>query len=252
MPAKKILIVDDEPDILEMLRQRLKAAGYEVCSAVDGEEAVLKARNERPNLIIMDVLMPKLTGYEALRRIRDDNELRRIPAIIISAKGSMRDFFADLPVEFISKPYDPKLLLSKIEELTGGSVARRSAGPRRAVLLGNEDFLIKKMQQELESSGFHVSVALNEEDAYKIAKSFHCDLILCQLWEDEKVLDPRKLYAKVAGDVTLAQVAFCVFCKEGLSLDAMKSFQGKQLLTYAESGDLVKKLNALVNEVFPS
>ena len=108
MSLKKILIVDDEPAIIEILSSRLKATGYEICTARDGVEAIAKVKSEKPDLIIMDVLMPRMTGFEAMKKIRDMPEGHGVPALVISAKGSMRDYFSDITgVEFIPKPYEP-------------------------------------------------------------------------------------------------------------------------------------------------
>ena len=248
MAKKKILVVDDESSILQVLTMRLTVAGYEVCTAENGTEAIATAKRDKPDLIIMDVLMPKMTGFEALRKIREDGELKRVPTIIISAKSSMRDFFRDLPVEFIPKPYDAKFLLSRIENLLGNVPGRMPGAPRRAILLGVEDFLIKKIQPLLSSLNFQVITALNEDDAFQTTKKIRPDMVLCQFWEDEKTLDAKKLYERISGDITLTNVAFCVYSREAISLDAMKTFRGKQLITYKESTDLLAKLETLVKE----
>ena len=79
-----------------------------------------KVKSEKPNLIIMDVLMPKMTGFEAMKKIRENPESRGIPAIVISARGSMKDYFNDITgVEFLPKPYEPKDLVHRIELLLG-------------------------------------------------------------------------------------------------------------------------------------
>jgi CheY-like chemotaxis protein len=118
MASKKILIVDDEPGIVQTLGDRLIAAGYEIVSANDGTEALEKAENENPDLIIMDVLMSTMTGFEAMRQIRDNPKLRRIPALIISAKANLKVLFADIAgVEFIAKPYVTKDLIDRVSAM---------------------------------------------------------------------------------------------------------------------------------------
>lgn len=247
MPNKKILVVDDEPAIVQILTQRLIAAGYAVCAAADGEEAVRKLRDERPDLVVMDVLMPKLTGYEALRRIRECADFERIPAIIISAKPSMASFFDGLArVEFLPKPYDPKALVEKIEGFLGQAAvgAKKSEELKRAVILGVQDFALNKIQTHLESMGFQVSRALNEHDAFKTAKNLHPNIILCQQWEDERVLDPRKLAKLLNEHGPLARVPLCIFTEPSGSIEAMKSFPTDQIISYRESADLLQKLDA--------
>lgn len=121
MIAKKILIVDDDPDTVLILVSRLKAEGYEMCVAQDGLEAVIKAKEERPDLIILDVLLPKMTGYEALWKIRKNREMEHIPVIVISAKAFMEKYFQNIShVEFLAKPYNPAELSEKVCRLAVG------------------------------------------------------------------------------------------------------------------------------------
>jgi CheY-like chemotaxis protein len=245
----KILIVDDEPAIVDILRARLVAAGYEVCSAGDGVEALKKVKSEKPDLIIMDVLMPRMTGFEAMKKIREDPESRGIPALMISAKGSMKDYFEDITgVEFISKPYDAKVLIGRIEALIGGKGAAQG-GPRRLILVGVEDFLVGKIRLLFTSLNYQVMIALSEEDAFKLAKNQRPDFILCQYWEEETVLDAKKLSGKLAEHAALVHVPLYVYCKDALSLDAMKTFKGDRLITYNDSTDLMKKLGLLLGKI---
>ena len=248
MASKKILIADDEPAIIEILKTSLAAAGYETCSARDGVEALEKVKSEKPDLIIMDVLMPRMTGLDAIKKIRENRELRGIPALMISAKGSMKDYFLDIPgVEFISKPYDSKELINKIKLLIGGQdVPQRGLS---AVLIGVEDFLIGKIRTLFSSLNCRVLTALNEEDAFNQARDLHPNFILCQFWEEDAVLDPKKISAKLNEYSKLVQVPLYVYCKEELSLEAMKTFKGDRLITYDDSTDLVKKLGLLLGKI---
>lgn len=122
MSWKKILVVDDSKSIVDLLTLKLAAEGYDVCSAQNGREAVEKARSEQPLVIIMDVMMPEMSGFEALQRIREFPEMRRTPVIIISAKAEMKDFFTDNSgTEFMAKPIDMDLLLLRLRALTPGA-----------------------------------------------------------------------------------------------------------------------------------
>ncbi|MFH0985336.1 MAG: response regulator [Candidatus Omnitrophota bacterium] len=119
MIPKKILVVDDVPAMVDLLCVHLTKAGYTACSAGDGLEALEKVESENPDLIIMDVLMPKMTGFEALQRLREDPKWRDLPVIVISGRDNLKEFFQDISgVEFLPKPYDSKELLAKIEHLT--------------------------------------------------------------------------------------------------------------------------------------
>lgn len=249
MTPKKILIVDDEPSIVEVLRSRLIASGYETCSAGDGVEALEKVVSEKPDLIILDVLMPRMTGFEALKKIRDTPESHKLPALVISAKSSMKDYFTDITgVEFIPKPYDAKELVNRVGILVGDKAAPHS-GSKRVILAGVEDFLIGKIRTFLSSKNYQVLTALNEEDAFTMAKNLRPGFILCQFWEEASILDPKKLGGKLAEHASLVNLPLYVYCKEALSIDAMKTFKGDRLITYNDSVDLLKKLEATISKM---
>lgn len=115
--AQKILVIDDEPNVIRIVRTRLEANGYEVADACDGEDGLKKVKLERPDLILVDVMMPKMNGYDFVRNIRADVSTENIPIIMLTAKGKMKDLFNLEGVEdYIVKPYEPEVLLSKIEE----------------------------------------------------------------------------------------------------------------------------------------
>jgi len=248
MSSKKILLVDDEPAILSVLSARLKAADYEICTANDGLEAIGKVKTDKPDLIIMDVLMPRMTGFEAMKLIRDIPAARMTPAIVISARGSMRDFFTEITgVEFISKPYESQHLMERIEFLLGNREVA-SDGLQQVILMGVEDFLVEKIKVLLSSLKFHVMTALNEEDALMMARNLHPAFILCQFWEEASVLDAKKLSEKLAEHAELVSVPLYAYCKEALSIEGMKTFKGDRLIAYKESSDLLKKLELILRK----
>jgi len=117
---KKILVVDDEESILVLIRTRLKAAGYDVVTGASGTEALEKVRSEKPDLAILDVMMPPPNGYQVCRAIKDDADLRHIPVAMLTAKATDSDKFwgeesgADA---YITKPYNPQELMEIIKRL---------------------------------------------------------------------------------------------------------------------------------------
>jgi CheY-like chemotaxis protein len=250
MPAKKILVVDDDPDIVTVLAQRFILSGYEVCTAINGEDAIAKLKSEKPSLIVLDVLMPKMTGYEVLETIRKTDEWRKIPVVIISAKGSMRDYFVDRPgVEFISKPYDPKMLLSKVERLLWESEKQNPDGSKRMVLLGVQEVLTNKIQMLVHSLGLQAFIALNEDDAVQLAQQLNPGNILCQFWEDENVLSAKKLKGKLASHPLLKEVLFFVYCEERLVVEALKTFSDGRVIMYRTKEELLQKITELFKEI---
>ncbi len=116
----KILIVDDEPDAIELIRFNLKASGYDVVAAEDGEEALLKARKFSPDLILLDIMLPEIDGLEVCKILRRDPATAKLPIIMLTAKASEIDrvlgleFGAD---DYVTKPFSPRELLLRIRNL---------------------------------------------------------------------------------------------------------------------------------------
>ncbi len=120
--AKRILVVDDEVQLVEMVKIRLEANGYEVLAAYDGQEALDKTREEKPDLIVLDLMLPKLDGYKVCRMIKFDEKYKNIPIILFSARAQESDKEMGVQVganAYITKPFEPQALLSKIKELLG-------------------------------------------------------------------------------------------------------------------------------------
>ena len=114
----KILIAEDERDIRDLITFTLGFAGYEVIGATNGEEAVTLARQEMPDLILMDVRMPRMTGYEACAVIKADAKMKNIPVIFLSAKGQDSEIQSGLQagaVDYLLKPFAPDQLTARIQ-----------------------------------------------------------------------------------------------------------------------------------------
>lgn len=122
MNKGKILVVDDEAYILQILEFSLGAEGFEVVTAGNGEIAVEKAVQGQPDLIVLDVMMPVLDGYETCRRLKRQAETKNIPVILLTAKGREADKRLGFEVgaaDYIVKPFSPSRLISRIEEIIG-------------------------------------------------------------------------------------------------------------------------------------
>ncbi|TIU59460.1 MAG: response regulator, partial [Mesorhizobium sp.] len=105
----RILAVDDTPENLEILRMRLEANGYEVATAADGEEGLAKARELTPDLILLDIMMPKLDGISVVRMLKHDQSLRSIPVVLVTAKADTRDLVEGLDAggdDYLTKPFE--------------------------------------------------------------------------------------------------------------------------------------------------
>jgi|KBSMisStaDraftv2_1062788.scaffolds.fasta_scaffold357545_2 two-component system phosphate regulon response regulator PhoB len=120
--GKLVLCADDDEDILSLVSLRLQRAGFEVATATDGQEAVEIARTRRPVLAVLDVMMPRRTGYEVLEELRGDESLRDIKVILLSARVQESDVARGLDAgadAYLAKPFKAQELVAKIEELLG-------------------------------------------------------------------------------------------------------------------------------------
>jgi len=128
MKEKKILVADDNANMVNLIKYNLKKAGYGVVEAMDGEEALSRALSEKPDLIILDVNMPKKSGFEVCRELRKKPEMILVPIVIISARSQEYDKLAGFSFgadDYITKPFKVEVLVKRVGQLIGG---RRSRG----------------------------------------------------------------------------------------------------------------------------
>ena len=123
----KILVVDDEPEAVELVEFNLKQAGYEVISAADGAEALTKSRAKKPNLIVLDLMLPEMSGLEVCKTLRRDPATAGIPIIMLTAKAAEIDRVLGLELgadDYITKPFSPRELVLRVKKiLSRGPVA---------------------------------------------------------------------------------------------------------------------------------
>jgi DNA-binding response OmpR family regulator len=124
----KILIAEDEHDILDLIHFTLKYGGYEVIPTSNGEDALKMTREEQPDLVLLDVRMPRLSGYQVCTQIKADHETRHIPVVFLSAKGQEAEIkigFETGAIDYILKPFAPDHLLKRLEEILTSLSAER-------------------------------------------------------------------------------------------------------------------------------
>jgi twitching motility two-component system response regulator PilH len=124
MPVKKILVVDDSPTDRQYMIETLKGKGFQIVTAENGEDAINKAKAELPDLILMDVVMPGLNGYQATRQITRDDATKHIPVIMCTSKGADTDKIWGMRQganDYLVKPVDPAALLAKIAQLSAAN-----------------------------------------------------------------------------------------------------------------------------------
>ncbi len=131
--SPRVLVVDDEADLVELLSYNLRQAGYEPIPAFNGLEAIQAASRHNPNLIVLDIMMPEMSGVEVARRLRADPKSARIPIIMLTARASEHDQVVGLSVgadDYVTKPFSPKVLIARIE-----AVLRRSTDASSSTVL---------------------------------------------------------------------------------------------------------------------
>ena len=122
--AVRVLVVDDDPVILDLLRINFEIEGFEVLSATDGEEGLAKARDEAPDLVLCDIMMPRLDGIGLVTRLRDDPRTAPLPVVLLSAKAQKVEVDRGLAAgadDYVTKPFDPLELLDRVNAVLAKS-----------------------------------------------------------------------------------------------------------------------------------
>jgi len=122
--AKKIVLAEDEPQIARLIEFKLKKEGYEVTWKENGEEALEAIKAEKPDLVLLDVMMPVMGGYEVLRRLKEDENLKSIPVVMLTARAQERDVVKGIDLgaeDYITKPFHPAELLARVKRILGKS-----------------------------------------------------------------------------------------------------------------------------------
>lgn len=217
----KILIVDDEPDILEFMQYNLKKEGYVVLTGKNGREAIEIAKKEKPQLIILDIMMPEMDGIEACRQLREVPMLKNVIITFLTARNEEYSQIAGFDVgadDYITKPIKPRVMISRIKALlrrvTGGAEQIESYG---ILSVGNlkidrERYLVMKDQESitLPRKEFELLALLTS----KPGKVFTREDILSRVWGTDIVVGDRTI------DVHIRKI------REKLGDEAIKTIKG--------------------------
>ncbi len=195
---QKILIVDDEPDILELIEYNLKKEGYQVYTASNGLEAIQQAKKHHPDLIILDIMMPKLDGIEACRQLRAMPEFKTTFMVFLTARSEEYSEISGFNVgadDYIAKPIKPRALISRIN-----AILRRNTMAETEVenKLEIGDLVIDREAYLVFQRGQKVVLAKKEFEllyllASKPGKVFTREVILNNIWEDSVVVTNRTI-----------------------------------------------------------
>jgi len=191
----KVLIADDEADIREILQYNLSAEGYEVITAKDGSEAIDKAKLNRPDLIVLDIMMPKKTGVEVCEYLRTQPDFQDTLIIFLTAlndEGSHIKGFDTGADDYITKPISPKVLISRVNALF------RRSKKKGGKILQIEDLIIDPERFVIINKGTEVILAKKEFEllyllASKPGKVFLRNEILSQVWGSDVIVGDRTI-----------------------------------------------------------
>lgn len=192
----KILLVDDDLDILEIVRYNLMQEGYKIITAQNGKQAVKKAIKERPHLIIMDVMMPEMDGIEACEIIRKTPELNDVIITFLTARAEDYSQLAGFDVgadDYITKPIKPKVLTSKVKALL-----RRLKDEKQQEVITIAGMEINREQYKILKDGEEITLPKKEFEllyllASKPGKVFEREEILRKVWGNDVVVGGRTI-----------------------------------------------------------
>jgi two-component system phosphate regulon response regulator PhoB len=195
--ADRILVVDDEPDLLELVRFNLCQLGYEVETATGGREGLEKARRQRPDLVVLDVMLPDLPGTEVCRRLRSDPDLASLPILMLTARSEEIDRVVGLEVgadDYVTKPFSPREL-----GLRAQAILRRVRGGREApVVLRNGRLELDTERHRCRVEGEEVRLTAKEFELLRTlmerpGRVMSRDRLLDQVWGSDITVTSRTI-----------------------------------------------------------
>jgi two-component system phosphate regulon response regulator PhoB len=186
MKKKAILIIEDDPDIRELMKHHLERDGYGVVGAPTGEEGLRMVRKAPPSLVILDLMLPGMDGLEVLRKLRADSKTRELPTVIVSAKGEEADIVSGLELgadDYLTKPFSPRVLVARVR-----AVLRRREKPQApeddvirihdlTIHPGRHEVLVGKKAVELTFTEFRILHILARRPGWVFTRSRIVDSI---------------------------------------------------------------------------
>ena len=185
--SEKVLIIDDEVNIVELLKFNIENAGYEVIYSYDGFDGFIKAKEERPDLILLDWMLPNISGIEVLKKLRADSEMKNIPVIMLTARNMENDKVEGLEGgadDYITKPFSIKELLARIT-----SVMRRYGvmSEKNDDILSAGELKLDLLKHETRLNGERIDLTLKEFELLKLllknkGKVLSRNFLLDEIW----------------------------------------------------------------------
>ncbi|MGB9603899.1 MAG: response regulator [Verrucomicrobiia bacterium] len=195
MNKYKVLVIDDEPDVLELIEYNLTAAGFIVIKASEGNDAIKKARDQAPDLIVLDIMLPGIDGFEICKILKRDKSTAAIPIIMLTAKAEEVDRIVGLELgadDYITKPFSPRELVLRIKTL----LKRVKGGAEPPQIIQRGVLKIDPQRHEVSVKGKEIELTATE---YKLlltlasqpGRVFTRDQLLEDVWEYNSTVDTR-------------------------------------------------------------
>lgn len=171
MAKNKILVVDDEKDILDLVEYNLKQEGYKVTCVLTGEEALDSIREKKPDLILLDLMLPGVDGFEVCRQLKRDEQTRDIPVVMLTAKGEDIDVVTGLELgadDYIVKPFSPRILIARIRAVLRKKQASIPDASDQEDILTRHDIRIDPRRHHVTVKGTSVELTYSEFKLLKL------------------------------------------------------------------------------------
>ncbi len=266
--TKKILVIDDDRGFITQIYSVLKAKGYEVITATNGTEGFEKVSQEVPDLIILDVLMPEMTGYDFVQKIRkQDPAHRSIPIIVMSSRKSMKDFFTSWELAFfISKPFEPQELVAKVahalnfdpdlpvdkkKEAADAQAASSRGKGKKVVVAGYDEEVTGKVTDALRAEGYNVFTAQGDAQGLDEVRKLLPDFVMCHYHTLKGIMNVPKLYTGMQGKDETKGIPLFVVCPKDMENSALQSFKENQLIVFGSGYELYKKMQKFAAQPIP-
>jgi phosphate regulon transcriptional regulator PhoB len=193
---RKVLVVDDEPDIVELVSYNLSKEGFDVSSAADGQEALAKIRETKFDFVILDLMLPGMSGMEICRVLRNDTETKSLPIVMLTAKGEEVDRVLGLEMgadDYVTKPFSPRELVARVKAVLRRTLEQKKEDDKTIhigeLTIDKETYTVTKRGVTLSPSSteFRLLLYLVERKG----KVFNRDQLLDAVWKDEAFVEPR-------------------------------------------------------------
>ncbi|MFA5954368.1 MAG: response regulator [Patescibacteria group bacterium] len=264
MDGKKILIVEDNETLLKALEKKLLSYGYEVLLARDGAEGLTAIQNSKPDVVLLDILMPNVDGFTVLEKLHNDNVIPALPIIIVSNSGQPVEIDRAIKLGardyLVKAEFDPEEVVEKVRKVLGQPSLMHSASTnnvdtpvvipskdsKRILVVEDDQFLRDLLQRKLKAEGFLVETAIEGEGALEITKKTKPDLILLDIILPG--IDGFTILERLKQDPDLAMIPVILLTNLGQRDDVDKGLKlgavGYLVKAHFTPGDIVEKVRS--------